>query len=75
MKKNMEEVPTDIITSKDLDYLSDMFQWNYIALKKTYNDAQMVSDENIVATFEEANTLFNDNINSVLDILTNGGAK
>ena len=75
MKKNMEEVPTDIITSKDLDYLSDMFQWNYIALKKTYNDAQMVSDENIGATFEEANTLFNDNINSVLDILTNGGAK
>ncbi len=75
MKKNMEEVPTDIITSKDLDYLSDMFQWNYIALKKTYNDAQMVSDENIAATFEEANTLFNDNINSVLDILTNGGAK
>ena len=32
---NFEEVPNDILTGKDLDYLSDIFNWNYIALKKT----------------------------------------
>ena len=31
--KTYNEVP-NIITGKDLDYLSDMFQWNYGALKK-----------------------------------------
>ena len=56
MKKNMEKVPTDIITGKDLDYLSDMFQWNYGVLKSTYNAMQMVSDEDLINIFEEANT-------------------
>ena len=32
---NYEVVPNDILTGKDLDYLSDIFEWNYIALKKT----------------------------------------
>ncbi len=75
MKKNMEEVPTDIITSKDLDYLSDMFQWNYGALKSTYNAMQIVQDEELCNLFEEATTVFDDNINQVLDILTNGGGE
>ena len=75
MKKNMEEVPTDIITSKDLDYLSDMFQWNYGTLKSTYNSMQIVQDEELCNLFEEANTVFDDNINQVLDILTNGGGE
>lgn len=75
MKKNMEEVPTNIITSKDLDYLSDMFQWNYGALKSTYNAMQTVQDEELCNLFEEATTVFDDNINQVLDILTNGGGE
>ena len=75
MKKNMEEVPTDIITSKDLDYLSDMFQWNYGALKSTYNAMQIVQDEELCNLFEEATTVFDDNINQLLDILTNGGGE
>ena len=29
---NYQEVP-NIITGKDLDYLSDMFEWNTLALK------------------------------------------
>ena len=31
-----QEVPY-IITGKDLDYLSDMFSWNYGAYKSIYN--------------------------------------
>ena len=28
------EVPNNILTGKDLDYLSDMFEWNYGVYKK-----------------------------------------
>ncbi len=73
MKKNMLEVPTDTITGKDLDYLSDMFQWNYGALKSTYNAMQVVNDEELSNLFKEANVVFEDNIKQVLDIL--GGGK
>ena len=38
------EVP-NIITGKDLDYLSDMFNWNYEALKKTNMGIDNVGDE------------------------------
>ncbi len=33
MNGQYAEVPNNILTGKDLDYLSDMFQWNYGALK------------------------------------------
>ena len=35
MNEQYMEVPTNILTGKDMDYLSDMFEWNYEALKKT----------------------------------------
>lgn len=70
---NYEGVPSDILTSKDLDYLSDIFQWNYVALKKTDNDCDMIDDEEIVAVFEKAVGLFDDNLNSVLNILESRG--
>ena len=34
----LQEVPVNTITGKDLDYLSDMFQWNYCAFKKSCNE-------------------------------------
>ena len=70
---NYEVVP-NIITGKDLDYLSDMFQWNYIALKKVDNYCDLVDDEEIVSIFEKACSLFDDNLNSILNILESRGA-
>ena len=35
MNDKYMEVPNDILTGKDLDYLCDMFQWNYGALKSS----------------------------------------
>ena len=70
---NYEEVPANILTGKDLDYLSDMFQWNYIALKKTDNVCNMIDDEEIISVFEKAVSLFDDNLNSVLNILESKG--
>ena len=70
---NYEEVPNDLLTGKDLDYLSDMFEWNYCAVKKTDYACDMVEDEEIVAMLEKAVGLFDDNLNSVLNILESRG--
>ena len=66
-----ETVP-NIITGKDLDYLSDMFNWNYIAYKKSINDVNNVTDEEIKEILSESESLFHDNMVSVLDILGGG---
>lgn len=71
----MNNVPDDIITGKDLDYLSDIFQWNYIALKKTCSDMQEITDQSISDLFEEASNLFDSNLNDVLSIISNPGGE
>ena len=63
-----QKVP-DIITGKDLDYLSDMFSWNYSAYKSIYNSISKVNDEEIKKILEEGSELFDENMNIVLDIL------
>ncbi len=70
---NYESVPTNILTGKDLDYLSDMFEWNYIALKESDAACDMVEDEEIVGVLDRACSLFDDNLNSVLNILESRG--
>ena len=42
MDKKYLEVPTDILTNKDMDYLSDIFLWNYNALKSSYNSLNSI---------------------------------
>lgn len=69
---NYEKVP-NVITGKDLDYLSDMFNWNYGALKSNINAMEEVEDTEIKNIIEEATHVFNDNINTILNILANGG--
>jgi len=66
------EVP-NIITSKDIDYLSDMFNWNYIALKNTHESLINVEDEEIITILEKGYNLFNNNLNVILSILNEGG--
>lgn len=65
---NYKQVP-DIITGKDLDYLIDMFNWNYGAYKSIYNSIDKVNDEEIRKILEEGSELFDENMNLVLDIL------
>lgn len=67
------EVP-NIITGKDLDYLSDMFNWNYEGLKKSNTALNNVEDEEIKTTIEKSYNLFNNNLNVVLSILNQGGS-
>ena len=42
----MEKVPA-IISTKDLSYLSDMFEWNFVAYKKVLHYSNEVSNEEV----------------------------
>ena len=72
---NYENVPVDIITGKDLDYLSDMFQLNYNAFKKTCNDIEYINNQEIIDLFGKASDLFENNLNDILDIISNPGGE
>ena len=68
----MNSVP-NIISGKDLDYLSDIFSWNYGAYKCTKNAYESATDMEIKEMINNASNLFYNNMNKVLDILKNGG--
>lgn len=72
MEENYQEVP-NIISGKDLDYLSDMFNWNYGAYKSNYNASNSVSDAEIKEMLMRASNLFHQNMTNILNILDQGG--
>lgn len=71
MNLNYNEVP-NIISGKDLDYLSDIFTWNYGAYKQVSNSIKSVNDEEIRNVLQKASNLFLDNMNKTLEILEGG---
>lgn len=73
MNENYEEVP-NIISCKDLDYLSDMFTWNYGAYKTTYNAISSVTDEELSKQLEKASNIFYKSMKKILSILNEGGS-
>ena len=72
MEQQYDKVP-NIITGKDLDYLSDMFEWNYGAWKKTNVEISLVEDVEIKSCLEKGAQLFQDNMMMVLNVLEQGG--
>lgn len=68
---NYNNVP-NIITGKDLDYLSDMFNWNYGVYKNTFNAIDKVTNDEIKGLLTKASNLFYDNMNVVINILNSG---
>ena len=62
-----------IITGKDLDYLSDMFNWNYSALKKMNVAVNQVKNEEIKEKLTKGYNLFKNNLNLILSLLNEGG--
>lgn len=71
MNNNYNSVP-NIITGKDLDYLSDMFNWNYDAYKKYSHYEKVCEMEDLKSIFNEASNLFRSNFEQVLNILQGG---
>ena len=67
--QNYSEVPS-IISGKDLDYLSDMFNWNFNAFKLINDFKEKVSDEEIKHLIERVCKTHKENLNAVLNILS-----
>jgi len=73
MNQNYSSVP-NVISGKDLDYLSDMFNWNYEALKKAKDFKDRASDSEINEMLKKGCELFNSNLKVILSILSLGGS-
>lgn len=73
MKEEYYSQVPNIITGKDLDYLSDMFNWNYDALKKMNVAIKNTEDEEINQIIIKGYNLFNNNLNVIISILNEGG--
>lgn len=67
----MNTVP-NIISTKDLAYLEDMFNWNFNASKKAHHFQSEVKDPEIAKMMEEAATMHANHAKKILSLL--GGA-
>ena len=71
--ENIKVSVPNMISCKDLDYLSDMFNWNYGAYKSSSNAINSVSDSEIKDMLNKASNVFQGNISKILNILNGGG--
>ncbi|MGM9876553.1 MAG: hypothetical protein ACI310_04920 [Bacilli bacterium] len=66
--ENYNVVP-NIVTGKDLDYLSDMFNWNYSGYKEMFNSLENIKDEEIKNMISKVSNMLYDNMTNILNIL------
>lgn len=71
--KRIYDMVPNIISGKDLDYLSDMFSWNYGAYKCTNSSIKSVSDNDIKSILKDSSDIFYNNMNKILFLLNAGG--
>ena len=64
----MKSVPS-IISTKDLSYLEDMLNWNYILIKKIKNYIDIIKDEDVKKLLEKASDTLLKDYNLILDFL------
>lgn len=64
----MDTVP-QIISTKDLAYLSDMFEWNYNAFKQINHFISEVKDKEINELLERIRNMHEDHLQFIISIL------
>ena len=64
----MKGVP-NIISTKDLSYLEDMLNWNFILLKKVNNYIDCIKDEDVKKILVKSSKELDKNYNLILDFL------
>lgn len=64
----MEQVPA-IISTKDLSYLSDMFEWNFIACKKALHYSNEVTNEEIKKELDKVYKMHEKHLKRILELL------
>lgn len=72
MDKKYDEVPT-IISGKDLDYLTDMFNWNYDALKFANFSYVNATDKELKDLFLDIKNVHLNNLSIITDLLDENG--
>ena len=68
-----DKVP-NMISTKDLSYLEDIFSWNYGAYKASVNMEYEIGSEELCNCIRKASDLFLNNMKNVLAILEDGGS-
>ena len=71
--ENIKVSVPNMISCKDLDYLSDMFNWNYGAYKSSSNAINSVGDSEIKDMLTRSSNVVQGNISKILNILNEGG--
>lgn len=64
----MNNVP-QIISTKDMAYLSDMFEWNYTAFKQINHYISEVKEKEIKEFLERTRNMHEDHMNFIISIL------
>jgi hypothetical protein len=64
----MEKVPK-MISTKDMAYITDMFNWNYLAVKKLCDYSECVEDEEICEKFKELTNMHQNNCEKLIKLL------
>ena len=64
----MELIPK-MISTKDLLYLSDLFEINYLAFKEVSSYIKMIQDKEIKDTLERMKNLHKDHLHYIISIL------
>ena len=64
----MEQVPA-IISTKDLSYLSDIFEWNFIAAKKALHYSNQVQNEELKKELDKVYKMHEKKLKKLLKIL------
>ena len=72
MDYKYDEVPV-IISGKDLSYLTDMFSWNYGAVKNANEAMVNVTDKELKDLLSEVKQVHLNNLNIITDLLDEKG--
>ncbi len=67
----MKNIP-EMISTKDSAYLKDMFNWNFVAMKKFDDYINNVEDAEINKKLNELATMHFKNCSTIIDILESG---
>ena len=64
----MDKVPA-IISTKDIAYISDMFEWNFIVCKKAHEFSRKVEESEISEELEKVSMMHKEICDGLLKIL------
>lgn len=64
----MDKVPV-MISTKDLDYIKDMLNWNFIAAKKAKHYLGHIQDTEVQALLTQMNEMHKKHYDTILNIL------